>query len=354
MQVHMTPAVVRWAYRLLLGREPESQATIDNWCGAGSFQELREGILVSPEMAALSVAGFPETGDWVDEEVTEEAVFILLALRDGQPPDAEAVHAFHAQHQNLLGMRRALLLSPPINERMPLDAHSGSRRLSLPGGVALLRGDHRDPEFAAAPGLAPRHAALLRAAWPDGGEGRVLVESEAGIGVTTLGLAIGAPRHALLLAHEPSRRKAATLAENLADNGLAAARVRQFEMAGVAPMMEREGLDRLDLLRLAEPGALRLALENAPLLRAHGTLVIIGFDLTQLLLQPGPSPLSLLAECCATFAHVVAFGASNEPIALLDKVVMKVALRRTLMRPDRRDEFVLCANLDWIDRFRLF
>ncbi len=354
MQVHLTPVMVRWAYRLLLGREPESQATIDNWCGVGSFHDLREGILSSPEMAELSIAGFPETGGWMDDEVTEEAVFTLLMLRDGQPPGAGVMEAFQAQHANLLDMRRALLLSPSINGRMPRDAHSGSRQLVLPGGLARLWGDPRDPEFVGAPGFAPRYAALLQAAWADGGEGRVMVESEAGIGVVTLGLAMGAPRHAMLLTHEPSLRKAATLAENVAGNRLSTAHVRDFEMGGIAPMMEREGLERLDLLRLAEPGALRLALENAPLLRAHGTFVIIGFDLTQLLLQPGPSPLSLLAECCATFAHVVAFGASNEPIALLDEVMMKVALRRALMRPDRRDEFILCPDLDWIDRFRLF
>ncbi len=32
----LEPATVRWAYRFLLGRDPESEAVLDAWCGSGS------------------------------------------------------------------------------------------------------------------------------------------------------------------------------------------------------------------------------------------------------------------------------------------------------------------------------
>jgi hypothetical protein len=348
----LTEATVRWAYRLLLGREPESEAVIENWRSAGSIGQLREGILTSPELAALAIGGFPEAGDWIQGRATEEAAATLLALRDNKPPAPEAVEAFLRQHGSLRAMRRALLLSASIQAHLPQEAISETRHLVFATGEALLRGDHRDPAFAAAPAFAPRYAALLQAVWPDGGEGRMLVESGAGIGVETLGLAFGAPLHALLLAHEPSRRKVHTLNENLSLNGLVAAKTRDFDMGEIAPMMAREGLDRLDLLRLNEAEAPARAVENAQLLRDHRTITIIRFDLAQLLLQPGPSPRSLLAACRAAFPHVLAFGAANEPLPLLDDVAMDVALRRALMRPDRCDEFVCCFDLEWMDRFR--
>jgi len=348
----LTPGTVRWAYRLLLGREPENDAVIENWCSAGRISELREGILSSPEMAALATAGFPDTGDWLQGGITAEAVVTLLSLRDGESPAPEAVDAFRQRHDSLRAMRQAFLLSPSIQARLSPEANSDTRLLNFPGGSATLRGEPGDPEIAAAPGFAPRYAALLQAAWTDGGEGRVLVESGAGIGIETLGLAFGAPRHALLLAHEASRRKFKTLHENLSLNGLAAASRREFDMGDIAPMMAREELRRLDLLRLNEPAALALALENAALLREHNTITIVSFDLARLLLQPGPSPRSLLAECHAIFPHLIAFGAANEPMPLLDDVAMDAALRRALMRPDRRDEFILCFDVDWMDRYR--
>lgn len=349
---NLTPGTVRWAYRLLLGREPENDAVTENWCSAGRISELREGILSSPEMAALATAGFPDTGDWIQGGITAEAVVTLLSLRDGESPAPTAVDAFRQQHDSLPAMRRAFLLSPLIQARFPPEATSNTHLLNFPGGSATLRGEHGDPEVAAAPGFAPRYAALLQAAWTDGGEGRVLVESGAGIGIETLGLAFGAPRHALLLAHEPSSRKARALHENLSLNRLAAASTRECDMGDIAPMMAREELRRLDLLRLNEPAALAVALENAALLREHHTITIVSFDLTRLLLQPGPSPRSLLAECQAAFPHLIVFGAANEPMPLLDDVALDAALRRALMRPDRRDEFILCFDVDWIERYR--
>lgn len=348
----LAPATVRWAYRFLLGRDPESETVVEAWCGAGSLMGLREGIMVSPEMAALAMSGFPERGGWIDNQPTDEAASVCLTLRDGAVPDAAAVQELRLRCPSLRSLRRFLLTSPGIEQRLPQPEGPRSRTLRLPGREMTLKGDSREPEFVAAPGFAPRWAALLRAAWPDGGAGRVLVESGAGIGVATLGLAAGAPRHAALIAHEPSLRKAAALSENLADNKLAQASARAIAMGPVPAMMEREALSRLDLLRLNEPGAARLAPELAPWLLARGTLALISFDLAELLAARGPGPRDLLEACCAAFPHVVAFDGVHEPQPLLDEIEVNAALHRALMRPDRRDEFLLCADLDWLERYR--
>lgn len=350
MSERLEPATVRWAYRLLLGRDPESDAVLDAWCGTGSVAGLMDGILTSPEIAGLALAGFPERGSWIESQVTDEAVRAALTLRDGASPAAVAVEELRLRSPSLRILRRALLTSPAIAHRLPQPEGPRSRKLPLPGGELVLTGDSREPEFLAAPGFAPRWAGLLRAAWPDGGEGRVILEGGAGIGVVTLGLAGGAPAHAALVAYEGSLRKAASLAENLTANGLDRAASRAVPLGEVPAALAREGLGRLDLLRLGEPGAARLAAEMAPWLLERGTLTVIGFDLAELVADPA-GPRARLAACVAAFPHVVGFDAAHEPRVLLDEVAVDAALRRALMRPDRRDELLLCPDLDWLERY---
>lgn len=351
MSTQLTPALVRWAYRFLLGRDPESEAVVEGWCGAGSLTGLRDGILLSPEMAAVAMSGFAERGQWADNQPTDEAAACCLLLATDRAPDAAEIEALRLRHPSLRSLRRFLLNSPAIEAQLPRPEGPRSRMIQLLGQDYSLKGDSRETEFIAAPGTAPRLAALLRAIWPDGGAGRVLAEAGAGIGVTTLGLAAGAPRHARVIAHEASLRRAASLSENLTDNGLERVAMRAVAMGSVAGLMEREGLERLDLLRLNEAGAARQAPAMAGWLQERGTLALIRFDLVELLAEPGPGPRELLAACQAGFAHVVAFDARHEPQPLLDDVGLHAALNRTLLRPDRCDEFLLCPDLDWLSRY---
>lgn len=352
MSERLQAATVRWAYRFLLGRDPESDAVLDAWCGSGRVEGLMDGILTSPELAALALAGFPERGSWIEGPVTEEAVGVVLTLRDGAAPSPAAVAELRQRAPSLRVLRRVLLTHPAIDARLP--RHEGLRRraLPLPGGEMTLAGDSRDPEFLAAPGLAPRWAALLRAAWPEGGEGRVMVEDGAGIGVATLGLAAGAPAHARLIAHEAELRRAALLAENLGANNLAHATSRAVPLGDLPELMAQEGLARLDLLRLGGPGAARRAVEMAPWLRERGTLVLVSFDLTELVADPA-GPRARLAACREAFSHLVGFDAAHDPQPLRDEDGLAAALRRVLLRPDRRDEFLLCPDLDWLARYDL-
>lgn len=347
----VTPAVVRWAYRFLLGRDPENETVIQGWCGATDLAGLRDGILTSPEMAAVAMSGFAERGHWAESLATEEAAAACLLLGTDRVADAAEVEALLLRHPSLRSLRRFLLASPAIEPRLPRPEGPRSRAIHLLGREFNLKGDSREPEFIAAPGQAPGLAALLRAAWPHEGEGRVMVEAGAGIGVTTLGLAAGAPRHALIIAHEGSLRRAASLSENLAENGLDRVAVRAIPMGSVAAMMEREKPPRLDLLRLNEPGAARQAPSLAPWLRERGTMALVRFDIAELLAEPGLGPRELLAECLAAFPHAVAFDAAHEPRPILDEVELNAALHRALMRPDRADEFLFCADLDWLPRY---
>ena len=380
--------MVRWTYRLLLGREPENEAAIAGWCATGDLLAVRDGMLLSSEMAALAASDFPERGSWADGPLTEEAAIACLALCDGTAPDASAVEALRLRHPSLRALRRHLLGSPEIERRLPRGDGPRSRGLRLPGREYTLHGDSREPDFLTAPGIAPRLAALLRAIWPDGGEGRVMVEAGAGIGVSTLGLAAGAPGAATLIAHEASLRRAASLAENLAGAALPHVSARAIRMGPVTEMMAREQLPRLDLLRLNEPAtsdghpnaqgrnaqgpnapgfnapgssgagssgagssAARLVMDMAPWLLERRTLTLMRFDMAEILTEPGPGPREILLSCQRIFPHVVAFDATHRPHVLADEVALNAALHRTLMRPDRRDEFLMCAELNWLERY---
>ena len=55
---------VVWAYRILLDREPESEAVIADKLGAfGTTQQLRADIMSSPEFRLLNPGNFPHTGE---------------------------------------------------------------------------------------------------------------------------------------------------------------------------------------------------------------------------------------------------------------------------------------------------
>jgi hypothetical protein len=178
-----------------------------------------------------------------------------------------------------------------------------------------------------------------------------MVEAGAGIGLSTLGLAAGAPGHATLLAYEAALRKAATLAGNIAANQLGRCQSRAVALGPVATLMEREALPRLDLLRLNEAGWTRQAPALAPWRAERGTLVLLRFDLAELLGEAGPAPREVLAALQASFLHVVGFDARHAPQPLVDEVALNAALHRTLMRPERCDEFLLCPDLDWLERY---
>ncbi|WP_424811008.1 hypothetical protein [Roseococcus sp. YIM B11640] len=343
-------ATVRWAYRFLLGREPESEAIVRAWAGESTLHGLLEGMLGSQEIALAASQGFPARGSWIENEVSEEAAVALLSLRDGRFPAEEAVRELRERCASLAEMRRVLLEAPAIEARLAMPEGPRRRRLLLAGRPVTLHGDSREPEFLQGPALAPRLAALAAALLPGGGEGCVIVEAGAGIGVSTLAFAAGAPGHAALVAHEADLPRAAALTRNIVENGLSRAGARAVPMGDPAEMLAREGLSRLDLLRLAEPGATLRAPLLAPFLLARGAALLLRLDLGELI-ATAEGPRAALEACLAAFPHGAAFGPGSEPYLLDNPAAVETALRGALARTDRRDDILLFGDTGWMDRF---
>lgn len=346
----MSRALVRWTYRFALGREPESEAVLAAWAGSDDFTALREGVLDSPEFADHALGGFVERGGWPLGPVTPEAVAALLALRDGVAPSAEAIAAARAACPDLRALRRLLLEAPEILARLPPLPAPAARALHLHGRSFALSAAAEEAGMAGFPGPAPRLAALLRAALPGGGEGAVILDDGAGIGLSLLGLAAGAPGHAALLGFEPRLHEAALLAAHIAANDLPRARALAVALDAPEALLAREGLGRLDVLRLAGAGVAGRLAAWAPGLVARGTLVVAEFDLAEALAAPDSHPRARVAAWRGLFPHVTAFTAEGAAYALEGEDAVTRFLAGALARPERSDMLVLSAGAEWRGR----
>ena len=344
MSLPLTRATVRWAYRLVLGREPESEATIENWLRAGDFWALREGMLGAPEFAAHAAAGFTPRGGWIHGPVTAEAVAVLLALRDAEAPAPEAVAATRAATPDLPALRRLLLEAPEIARRLPVRRAARARALHLAGRAFSVEAPPEHPEMAGFPGFAPRHAAALAALLPGGGAGAVLLDAAAGIGLGMLGFAAGAPGHAALLAYEEDLHDAARLAVQIGANGLDRARAVALPFPGPEAALAAAGQARLDALRLGSAATAARLAEWAPALAARRTLVFARLDLRALLGAPGADPRATLHGWRRLFAHMTGFTAAHEPFPVTDEAAVSRVLLGALARPDRAEEVLLSAE----------
>lgn len=349
MSPALTRGTVRWAYRLVLGREPESEATIGNWLQADDFAALREGMLGSAEFAAHAAQGFVPRGGWVHGPVTAEAATVLLALRDGEAPAPDAVAAARAAAPGLPALRRLLLDAPEIARRLPPRRAARPRALHLAGAAFSVEAPPDHAEMAGFPGFAPRHAAALAALLPGRGEGAVLLDAAAGIGLGALGLAAGAPAHAALLAYAAELRDAAALATQIGANGLDRARAVALAFPGPEAALAAAGLARLDAVRLGSAETAARLAEWAPFLAARGSLVFARLDLAALLGTPGADPRAALQGWRRLFPHMTGFTAAHEPFAVTDEAGVSRVLLGALARPDRADELLLSA-VPWARR----
>jgi hypothetical protein len=346
-------ALVRWAYRLILGREPENASVIIAWSENGELAGLREGLLGSTEFAEHAAEGFPERGGWFHGPVSDDALTALLALRDGAMPPPEAVEAARELAPDLRALRRLLLDLPELRRRTPQRPRPRVATIELAGRSLRLHDIAAAPQTLPGRDIAARHAALLAACWGESGAGRVILDAEAGHGLATLGLAAGAPDHAVLLAHEPDLLRAAAVSANLAANGFTAARVRAVALDTPEAALAREELERLDALRLAGPTALRLGVEWTRGALARGALVILALDLAALLAEQELAPGAWLAACCAEAPFATAFTPTGEPYALDGAAARERFLLGALARPERADELVLSADGEWRAAFRI-
>jgi predicted O-methyltransferase YrrM len=343
----LSRATVRWTYRFVLGREPESEVVLAAWVASDDFTGLREGVLNSPEFVTHALGGFVERGGWALGPVTDEAVSVLLALRDGAMPEAAAVARARGAAPDLPALRRLLLDSPEMQARLPPLPAPSLRTLHAGGLSFALRAAPEEPEMAHFPGPAPRHASLLRACLPEGRRGAVILDDGAGIGLSLLGFAAGAPEHAALLGFEGRLHEAAVLSANIAANSLERARAFAVPLDDPTALLAREGLARVDVLRLAGAGVGARLAAWAPALVAQGTLVVAEFDLMEALADLSSHPRAVLGAWRALYPHASAFTTEGEVYAVEAAADVSRFLLGALARPDRRDVLVLSVGAGW-------
>lgn len=347
----LSRALVRWTYRFALGREPESEAVLAAWAGSDDFTGLREGVLSSPEFITHALGGFVERGGWALGPVTPEAVAALLALRDGVQPAPDAVDAARAACPDLRRLRRLLLDSPEIMARLPALPAPAARALHLAGRSFAIRAPADAPGMAEFPGAAPLLARLLRAALPGGGDGAVILDDGAGIGLSLLGLAAGAPGHAALLGFENRLHEAALLSAHIAANDLPRARALAVPLDDPEALLAREGLTRLDVLRLAGPGVDARLAAWAPSLATRGTLLVAEFDLAEALADPATHPRAVVGAWRGLYPHATAFTPEGEAYGLEEEAGVSRFLAGALIRPERGAMLVLSAEAGWRVRY---
>jgi hypothetical protein len=345
----VTPQLVRWAYRLLLGREPENEQVLHQWASGGhDLGTLREGILASVEFAANAIAGTPEHGDWADDAADRPALEAMLLLRDPERrPDPAEVASLLAAQPSLREVRRSLLGSPAIEPWLP--RREGLRRRVLQLGEArfTVTGDSRDAEFMGLPGPAPALAALLRALWPDGGVDRGIVDAGAGIGLASLAMTAGAPRHAGLRAYETTLPRVAMLACNIA--GLPRTSVAAIPM----PPLEELQQVPFALLRLAAPDAVETLERDGAGLRAAGVTVLLRLDLAAVLLAQRADPRAVLRGLVAAWPVVASLADPARPARPEGEAGLDEVLRGALADPQRHAELVLGHDDAWLARYSL-
>lgn len=345
----VTPELVRWAYRLLLGRDPESDAILEEWTRVGDFAAMREGILASVEFASNAVAGRAEQGVWAEEPATRASVEAMLLLRDGGgAPDPAEVRGLLAGAPTQRALRRSLLGTPAISAWLPRREGLRRRPLRLGGASFVLTGDSRDGEFQAAPGPAHALAAAVRALWPAGGAGIGIVDAGAGIGLGSLAMMAGAPDYAALRAFEVGLPRVAMLVTNVAH--LPGVTVQAMPMPDFGDLL-RDG--PVDLLRLGMPEAAAVLAGSDAAVRAAGAAVLLRFDLGVLLVERRADPRAVLRQLVAEWPAVASLADPARPALLRGEEELDGVLRAALDNPFRRGELVLTHDTSWLDRYSL-
>jgi hypothetical protein len=340
MTAALRPETVTWAYRLLLGREPESEAAVAGWTAAAPA-DLREGILGSPEFAGLVGEGLPLRiplrGD------PGEAAHAILTLLEEREPDAAAVQALAAAKPGLGALRRHLLSHPTLRDRIAPRLGPKRHAVTLGDAAFEILADAMEPELKPVPARVHRLAHLTRAALPDGGAGAVLADGAAGIGLTPLAMAGAAPGYAKLLAWEADLPRAAHLAANLA----AHAKGRSTVVADAMPPLAALGLPRLDLLRLRDADRV---LAEAEALRGLGTLVAAVLDLRAELAPHRPHPAATLRAWRDAHGGLAVFDRQGVPVVAAGDAEVSLALEAALESPERLVEVVL-GDTAWVARY---
>lgn len=368
--------VVVWAYRIILGREPESAEVVANWCGLADPRDLAAAFLASPEHQARRGRPFVPR---IAARPDAEALDAWHRLRFGTPaPPGAAVPDIASLHESLVAG-----FADPLADAAPVRLGGRMLALSAPAGDGYARGLAQ--EAAAQEAL----LRLVRALLPDGGEGAVLLDGGANLGLGALAMGFGAPRHARLLAFEPNAALRPHLAQNLARHGLGRAECRA-EALGAAPgeavlRVPRDNasvaflagpdapappgwaedqrvpvttldavaaeLPRLDVVKLdlegSEPAALAGGREA---LRRFRPLVQVEFNLWTLMRFADRNPFRVMEEWAALFPHLLVLR-EGRPVAVEGALARSTLVHEVLMSDRRYEDLILCHDLGWLARW---
>ena len=412
---------VRWAYRFILGRDAESDAVLSHWAARADGRLILAHFIGSSEAATHRLAGYPTTGSWASGWSGPEAVRAFFHLRFNAIPSAEEIAAELKAHPDLTSLRRALLASPEVRALIapaaPAKPVGFARPASAPAALAqphrftvldktfelsgaeddgywqnLLQGPpDRDPDRYPDPGT-DRLARLIRAAFPDGGAGRVLVDVGANIGLASMAMASSAPYFAELLCFEPNVSSLSLLQQNLAANGIKEARALDVALAGrdgvgqlrvdagnqstsalVEPysriqtagamvsevpvrrldtVLAELGIERLDLLKISvQGGETPVLLGAADAIARDQPFVFVAFNPWTLMTVGARNPLEVLEEWRAAFPHMVSFDRQGRPIPIRDHDGLLWVLHTVMTERGGVDNIIFCSRLDWLERW---
>jgi FkbM family methyltransferase len=402
---------VRWAYRLILGREAESEAVIGNWVGLGDPVAVLRNLAQSGEAALMRSGATAPRGDWLRQPLDEEAARAAFLLLRGQLPSAAAVGAILGACDTGAALRQAFLDSPEFAAAMvsapgtegavpipPAQPQPAEARVNLDGTPVRVRGEQGDAYWISlshggADTSATSLLRVVRAHLPDGGRGAVLLDVGAHIGLSSLAMALAAPDHALLLAVEPDPVNVGHLRHNLVTNGLERARVVEGALGALggegrlrvdagnsatahlvtAPsategagravravpverldrLLMRHDCERLDVMKVDVEGSEEHVLAGAgDMLARYRTLVHIEFNLWTLMAVAGSNPRTVLENWAAAFPHIVAFGDDGSPWPLTTQEHLMWFLYVTVTSRNGLGDLILCQDLDWLSRWR--
>lgn len=394
-----TALALRWIYRLILGREPEPEQSSEKLPRRTDIGALLRGTAASPEGLMMHDSGHPLRGDWGAEPVTAEDVAIVHALRHGRAPTAKECAAGLALHRDAASLRAEFLASPEC-AALYAELAIGPGRATVTVGPDRfeLEGLRHDEHFAqlAAGGIEPSLPLLgrfTRALLPDGGEGAVLVDAGANIGLTALVMAAAAPRHKRLLAVEADARNTPLLRANLAANGFPRAEVFEIALGAAAgqipfrvalrnratgqllPRRDRSSprsgevhvrvpvrtldrlltqrrCDRLDLLKLDVEGSEPAVLQGAgEWLARHRGAAFVEVNLWTLMAVARRNPLEQVEEWMAAFPHLVVFGLDGTPLPVQGPEGAQAFVHHLVTARGGLADVVLCHDLAWLGRW---